>query len=65
MGEKEFWFDEGDIDVPKLLGALKKAGYRGYWRSEHLPTDHYNQPRSSDVGTAWAQGYMRALQQLM
>lgn len=65
QGEKEFWFDEGDIDVPKLMGALRKVGYRGYIRSEHLPTDHYGQPRESDVGTAWAQGYMRAVQQLL
>jgi sugar phosphate isomerase/epimerase len=65
QGEKEFWFDEGDIDVPKMIGALRKVGYRGGIRSEHLPTDHYGQARESDVGTAWAQGYMRAVQQLM
>jgi D-mannonate dehydratase len=64
QGEKEYWFDEGDIDVPKMIAALRKVGYRGYIRSEHLPTDHYGQPRESDVGTAWAQGYMRAVQQL-
>jgi len=65
QGEKEYWFDEGDIDMPKMIGALRKVGYRGSIRSEHLPTDHYGQPRESDVGTAWAQGYMRAVQQLM
>ena len=64
QGEKEYWFDEGDIDIPRMMGALRKVGYRGYIRSEHLPTDHYGQPRESDVGTAWAQGYMRAIQQL-
>jgi D-mannonate dehydratase len=64
LGEKPFWFDEGDIDFPKMLGALRKAGFRGYWRSEHLPTDNYGKPMASDVGTAWVQGYMRALQQL-
>jgi D-mannonate dehydratase len=64
LGEKEFYFDEGDIDFPKLFAALRKVGYRGYIRSEHLPTDVYSRPRASDVGTAWAQGYMRALQQL-
>jgi sugar phosphate isomerase/epimerase len=61
MGEKEFWFDEGDIDFSRLVGTLKKIGYRGYLRSEHLPTDHYGQPRASDVSTAWAAGYMKAL----
>lgn len=64
QGEKEFWFDEGDIDIPKMIAALKKVGFRGGIRSEHLPTDHYGQARESDVGTAWAQGYMRAVQQL-
>ncbi len=64
-GEKEYWFDQGDINMPKMLAALRKVGYSGYIRSEHLPTDRYNQPRPSDVGTAWAQGYMRAWQQLM
>lgn len=64
QGEKEYWFDEGDISIPKMVGALRRIGYRGGIRSEHLPTDHYGQPRESDVGTAWAQGYMRAVQQL-
>ncbi len=66
QGEKEYWFDEGDTDMPRLLLALRKTGYSGYIRSEHLPTDHYNLPAmQSDVGTAWAQGYMRAVQQLL
>jgi D-mannonate dehydratase len=61
LGEKEFYFDQGDIDFPRLVGVLKKIGHRGYLRSEHLPTDHYGQPRASDVSTAWAVGYMKAL----
>jgi|GEM_PF-1405948 len=65
QGEKEYWFDEGDIDIPRLMVALRKIGYRGYIRSEHLPTDRYGKPPESDVGTAWAQGYMRAVQQLL
>lgn len=64
-GEKEYWFDEGDIDIPRMMAALRDVGYRGYIRSEHLPTDRYGKPPESDVGTAWAQGYMRAVQQLM
>jgi sugar phosphate isomerase/epimerase len=61
-GEKEYWFHEGDIDFRKLVASIRKIGYKGYLRSEHLPTDHYNLPvRQSDVGTAWAQGYMRAI----
>ncbi len=62
QGEKEYWFHEGDIDFRKLVASIRKIGYNGYLRSEHLPTDHYNLPtRQSDVGTAWAQGYMRAI----
>jgi D-mannonate dehydratase len=64
-GEKEYYFDQGDINMPRLLASINKAGFRGYIRSEHLPTDRYNKPSAqSDVGTAWAQGYMRALQEL-
>ena len=66
QGEKEFWFDQGDIDFPKLLASLRKIGYKGYMRSEHLPTDNYRLPKDqSDLGTAWVQGYMRAMQQLL
>jgi len=66
QGEKEYWFDEGDTDIPKMIASLRKIGFRGYIRSEHLPMDRYNQPTmQSDVGTAWAQGYMRAVQQLL
>jgi hypothetical protein len=49
-------------DFRKLVASIRKIGYNGYLRSEHLPTDRYNLPvRQSDVGTAWAQGYMRAI----
>jgi sugar phosphate isomerase/epimerase len=61
MGEKEFWLDRGDVDIPKVMQVLKEIGYRGYLRSEHLPTDRYGQPRASDVSSAWATGYLRAL----
>jgi len=61
LGEKEFWLDEGDIDYPRFVKVLKEINYRYDLRSEHLPTDHYGQPRTSDLSSAWALGYIKAL----
>ncbi|HUT19643.1 MAG TPA: TIM barrel protein [Anaerolineae bacterium] len=66
MGEKEFWLDKGDIDIPRVLQVLKEIGYDGFLRSEHLPTDRYGRhvptlSGVSDVGSAWSTGYLRAL----
>jgi len=66
MGEKEFWLDKGDIDIPKVLQVLKEIGYDGFLRSEHLPTDLYGRhvptlSGVSDVGSAWSTGYLRAV----
>jgi mannonate dehydratase len=65
QGEKEYWFDKGDVDMLKVIQALKDINYRGDVRSEHLPTDLYRNapqpPGISDIGTAFAVGYMRAL----
>ncbi len=65
MGEKEYWLDQGDIDIPRVVQVLKEIGYSGYLRSEHLPTDRYGRhtPTASgvsDVSTAWVMGYLRA-----
>ena len=66
QGEKEFWFDKGDIDFAKLLQSIRKMNYQGYLRSEHLPTDDYSQPTfQSNVSTAFAVGYMKALDQVL
>ena len=65
-GEKEYWLDEGDIDIPRWIKVLADAGYSGYLREEHLPSDQYRtfQPGKngvSDVGNAFAIGYLRHL----
>jgi sugar phosphate isomerase/epimerase len=66
MGGKEFWLDEGDIDIARVLQVPKEIGYDGFLRSEHLPTDLYGRhvptlSGVSDVGSAWSTGYLRAL----
>lgn len=66
MGEKEFWLDRGDVDIPRIVQVLKEIGYDGFMRSEHLPTDLYGRhvptlSGVSDVGSAWSTGYLRAI----
>jgi sugar phosphate isomerase/epimerase len=66
MGEKEFWFHEGDVDIPRVMAVLKEIGYDGFLRSEHLPTDRYRDyvptlSGVSDVSSAWVAGYLRAI----
>ena len=66
LGEKEFWFDQGDVDIPRVIQVLKEIGYDGFVRSEHLPTDRYREhvptlSGVSDVSTAWSTGYLRAI----
>jgi sugar phosphate isomerase/epimerase len=66
QGEKEYWLHEGDVDLPRFMQVLKDIGYDGFLRSEHLPTDQYRtfvptMSGVSDVGAAWAAGYLRPL----
>jgi mannonate dehydratase len=66
MGEKEFWFHKGDVDIPRVIQVLKEIGYDGFVRSEHLPTDRYRDhvptlSGVSDVSTAWSTGYLCAI----
>ncbi len=65
-GEKEYWLDQGDVDLPRFIAALKAGGYNGYVRSEHLPTDMYRtftpgENGVADIGTAFSVGYLRHL----
>ena len=63
QGETPFWFDNSDgPDFRKTIKILKDIGYRGDMLAEHLPTEHYEQPRA-DAGIAWAVGYIKALLQ--
>jgi len=65
LGETPFWFDSGGPDFRKTIQALRDIDYRGDMRAEHMPTDHYGQPGASDIGTAWAIGYMKAALQFV
>jgi sugar phosphate isomerase/epimerase len=63
-GEKEYWMDQGDVDVPRYIAALKAGGYTGYVRCEHLPTDQYRtfvpgKNGVSDIGNAYSLGFLR------
>lgn len=65
-GEKEYWLDQGDVDIPRWIASLRAGGYNGYIRSEHLPTDMYRSFKPgdngvSDIGTAFSLGYLRHL----
>jgi D-mannonate dehydratase len=60
-GEKEYFFDQGDIDFPRVVAAFKKFGYSSWVRSEHMPMMHSGRPGAMDLTAAWALGYMKAL----
>lgn len=63
LGEEPFWFDEGGIDFARLMLALRDINYQGDIRSEHMP-EVYGENRT-DIGTAWAMGYVKALMQFI
>lgn len=61
-GEHPFWWDDPQgPDIRRIWKLLKDNGYQGDVRAEHLP-EVYGDAHSA-VGTAWAIGYMKALQQ--
>jgi len=60
-GEKEYFFDQGDIDFPRLVAAFKKFGYSSWVQSEHMPMMHSGRSGAMDLTAAWALGYMKAL----
>lgn len=61
LGETPFWFDSGGPDFRRIVQALKDIGYQGDIRAEHMP-EVVGENRT-DIGTAWAIGYMKALLQ--
>lgn len=63
LGETPFWFDAGGPDYSRILQALKDIDYRGDMRAEHMP--EVAGENRSDIGTAWAIGYMKALMQFL
>jgi D-mannonate dehydratase len=63
LGETPFWWDSGEPDFRKTIQALRDINYRGDMRAEHMP--EVVGANRSDIGTAWAIGYMKALQQFV
>ena len=63
LGETPFWFNSGGPDFKKIVQALRDIGYHGDLRSEHMPSV-FGENRT-DIGTAWAIGYMKALLQFV
>ena len=63
LGETPFWFDSGGPDFQRIVQALREIGYRGDLRAEHMP--EVVDENRSDIGTAWALGYMKALLQFL
>ncbi len=60
LGETPFWFDsDGGPGFRETLQALKDIDYSGDMRAEHMP--EVAGENRTDIGTAWAIGYMKAL----
>jgi mannonate dehydratase len=57
----ETFIDEGDIDMQRLLGVLKKNRYDGILIPDHTPLPECGAPWHA--GMAYALGYIRALLQ--
>jgi mannonate dehydratase len=59
--DAQVWFGSGDPDLGKILHALREIGYRGDLHAEHLPG--VAGERDEEIRTAFAVGYMRAVEQ--
>ena len=59
--DAQVWFGSGDPDLSKVLHALEEIDYRGDLHAEHLPG--VVGERDEEIRTAFAVGYMRAVQQ--
>ena len=55
----ETFVDEGDIDMPRVVGILRQEGYDGVLIPDHTPEMTCGTPWHA--GMAYALGYMRAL----
>lgn len=58
---RETFVDDGDVDVARVLGILKKNGFDGVVIPDHTPQMSCRAPWHA--GMAYALGYMRALLQ--
>jgi sugar phosphate isomerase/epimerase len=63
LGETPFWFDSGGPDFAEVVRVLREINYQGDVRSEHMP-EVVGENRT-DIGTAWAIGYTKALLQVL
>lgn len=62
----ETWHDNGEINMPAVIRALKAAGYRGTVRPDHTPSmagESNATPGYEMLGRLFAAGYLRGLMQ--
>jgi mannonate dehydratase len=56
---RETFIDDGDLDVIRILGILKKTGYQGVLIPDHTPLPECASPWHT--GMAYAIGFIRAV----
>jgi len=56
---EETFMDDGDLDLAKVVRALKEVGYTGKVEVAHVPTFAGDESRS--IAQAWSVGYTKAL----
>jgi mannonate dehydratase len=62
----ETWHDNGEIDMPAVIRALKETGYTGTVRPDHAPSmagESNDSPGYEMLGRLFAAGYLRGLMQ--
>ncbi|MEO7299338.1 MAG: mannonate dehydratase [Verrucomicrobiota bacterium] len=62
----ETWHDNGEIDMPAVVRALKSTGYTGTLRPDHAPSmagETNETPGYEMLGRLYAAGYLRGLMQ--
>jgi mannonate dehydratase len=60
----ETWHDDGDIDMPEVIRALKRIGYTGTVRPDHAPSmagETNETPGYEMLGRLFAAGYLKGL----
>ncbi len=60
---KETFIDDGDVDVPRVLGILKRNGFNGVVIPDHAPQMSCAAPWHA--GMAYALGYLRSALQII
>lgn len=62
----ETWHDNGEIDMPAVVRALKGIGYKGTLRPDHAPSmagETNETPGYAMLGRLYAAGYLRGVMQ--